>query len=443
MNIFQLITPINRFNSVNHPRVKQNQDYYSQHSVNTSASYKNFEYRDLENELNFMKRRKLSTNIYGMKYNDNYIRPKITVGSTAMKVTKQDRTPLSKRVPVVMQNPSVPFGDPSTRYDELLTASQSMLASVEPINYFGCRIVGNYLYNFDLGMIFQIIPKDILLKYMDPTQIKESFVYIDSHNAMIMSDKAAFKNIWMDTKKYKPIHPNYTEIIDLNNLPIYQQEQENNNIIVKNAIDLTNNLLERSEQYINKSPVESNSLNSAVLEQQPVEAPVESNSLNSAVFEQHAESPVDEQQLFEQAIEQINSSLPPMRYVELPDDLSVDIDSDENTFTLYMINRNFCDQVIEKHIESEKKKPEPFKYECKNKDEVYNELISSVNQFLTSNKKKLQPIKDEADLQLTLEEILDVYKNKRINNNTIKNNPALKKLLRFIACAKFYSKINE
>ena len=208
MNIYKLITPVNRYNYVNHPYLKRDLDYYSQHYSDTNDN----------DEFAFMKRKKLSTNIYGMKYNDDYLTPKINVISNAMKVDIQDRTPLSKRIPTVMQNPYIPFGDPNTKYDELLAASQQMLSSVEPINYFGCRIVGDYLYNFDIGMIFKIIPKDFLARFIDPTLIKESTVYVDSRSAMIMPQKSAFKNIWMDTKTYIPVNPKYVETIDINSL---------------------------------------------------------------------------------------------------------------------------------------------------------------------------------------------------------------------------------
>ena len=208
MNIYKLITPVNRYNYVNHPYIKRDLDYYSQHYSDTNDN----------DEFAFMKRKKLSTNVYGMTYNDDYLTPKINVISNAMKVDIQDRTPLSKRMPEIMQNPYIPFGDSNTKYDELLTASQQMLSSVEPINYFGCRIVGDYLYNFDIGMIFKIIPKDFLARFIDPTLIKESTVYVDSRSAMILPQKSAFKNIWMDTKKYIPIHPKYVETIDINSL---------------------------------------------------------------------------------------------------------------------------------------------------------------------------------------------------------------------------------
>ena len=208
MNIYKLITPVNRYNYVNHPYIKRDLDYFSQHNDTVENN----------DEFSFMKRKKLSTTIHGMAYNDNYLIPKIKVISNAMKIDIQDRTPLSKRIPEVMQNPYIPFGNPNTKYDELLTASEQMLAAVEPINYFGCRIVGGYLYNFDVGMIFKIIPKDFLARFIDPTIIKESTVYVDSKSAMIMPQKSAFKNIWMDTKKYIPVNPKYVESIDINSL---------------------------------------------------------------------------------------------------------------------------------------------------------------------------------------------------------------------------------
>ena len=208
MNIYKLITPVNRYNYVNHPYIKRDLDYYSQHNDTVENT----------DEFSFMKRKKLSTTIHGMTFNDDYLTPKINVISNAMKIDIQDRTPLSKRIPEIMQNHYIPFGDPNTKYDELLAASQQMLSSVEPINYFGCRIVGDYLYNFDIGMIFKIIPKDFLARFIDPTLIKESTVYVDSRSAMIMPQKSAFKNIWMDTKKYIPVHPKYVETIDINSL---------------------------------------------------------------------------------------------------------------------------------------------------------------------------------------------------------------------------------
>ena len=208
MNIYKLITPVNKYNYVNNPYIKRDLDYYSQHNDTVENN----------DEFAFMKRKKLSTNIYGMLYNDEYLIPKIKVISNAMKIDINDRTAISKRVPEVMQNPYIPFGDPNTKYDELLTASEQMLASVEPINYFGSRIVGDYLYNFDIGMIFKIIPKDFLARFIDPSLIKESTIYVDSRSAMIMPQKSAFKNIWMDNKKFVPVNSKYVETIDINSL---------------------------------------------------------------------------------------------------------------------------------------------------------------------------------------------------------------------------------
>lgn len=262
MNIYKLISPVNRYNYVNHPYIKRDLDYYSQHSDNTSASYT--DNTNNTDEFAFMKRKKLSNNIHGMKYNDDYLTPKIKVISNAMKVDIQDRTPLSKRLPELMQNPYIPFGDPNTKYDELLTASQQMLSSVEPINYFGCRIVGQYLYNFDIGMIFKIIPKDFLARFIDPTLIKESTVYVDSRSAMIMPQKSAFKNIWMDTKTYIPVNPKYVETIDINSLINAQQQP------------LGVNLNERIPDSYYTSDVKPIPLEKPVVEQ-PIEQPVSRN----------------------------------------------------------------------------------------------------------------------------------------------------------------------
>lgn len=262
MNIYKLITPVNKYNYVNHPYLKRDLDYYSQHySDNNNAD-----------EFAFMKRKKLSTNIHGLTYNNDYLTPKIRVISNAMKVEIQDRTPLSKRVPEVMKNPYNPFGDPNTKYDELLSASQQMLSTVEPINYFGCRVVGNYLYNFDIGMIFKIIPKDFLARFIDQSLIKESTVYVDSKSAMIMPQKSAFKNIWMDTKKYIPVNPNYVETIDINSL-IQQSEQP-----------LGVNLNEQPPYSYYATP----------LHVEPVRQPVE------PVTEQPVEQPIAEQPIAEQ-----------------------------------------------------------------------------------------------------------------------------------------------
>ena len=272
MNIYKLIAPVNKYNYVNHPYLKRDLDYYSQHTDNTNN----------DNEFDFMKRKKLSTTIYGSNYNDDYLIPKINVISNAMKVDIQDRTPLSKRIPEVMQNPYIPFSDPNTKYDELISASQQMLASVEPVNYFGCRIVGDYLYNFDIGMIFKIIPKDFLARYIDPTMIKESTVYVDSRSAMIMPNKSAFKNIWMDTKRYIPINPKYVETIDINSL------------IEQQPIGVNLNEQPISSYYTTASlPVRQ--VEQPIVQQQPItEQPVSTDY--TTVREPVVEQPVIEQQ---------------------------------------------------------------------------------------------------------------------------------------------------
>ena len=284
MNIYKLITPVNRYNYVNNPYLKRDLDYYSQHYSDTNND---------NDEFSFMKRKKLSTNIYGMKYNDDYLIPKINVISNAMKVDIQDRTPLSKRLPEVMHNPYIPFGDPNTKYDELITASQQMLSSVEPINYFGCRIVGDYLYNFDIGMIFKIIPKDFLARFIDPTLIKESTVYVDSRSAMIMPQKSAFKNIWMDTKTYIPINPKYVETIDINSLIEPKPIGVNLNEIIPDSYYTSDVKPIPLERPIAEQPVRSDSLNHSVLEHQPVEHPVEQPVREPVITEQPVEQPVE------------------------------------------------------------------------------------------------------------------------------------------------------
>ena len=278
MNIYKLIGTVNKYNYVNHPYLKRDLDYNSQHSYTNADN----------DEFSFMKRKKLSTTIYGSNYNDDYLTPKINVISNAMKVNIEDKTPLSKRIPEVMQNPYIPFGDPNTKYDELLAASQQMLASVEPINYFGCRIVGDsgtesttegrYLYNFDIGMIFKIIPKDFLARYIDPTMIKESTVYVDSRSAMIMSQKSAFKNIWMDTKRYIPINPKYVEAIDINSLINAQQQPLGVNLNEQPISSYYTTPLPLGQQVV--QPVEK------PIAEQPIREPVEEPIREPIITEQ-------------------------------------------------------------------------------------------------------------------------------------------------------------
>lgn len=208
MNIFKLITPVNKFNYVNIPIIKNNQDYNYQHESTETTNT-----------------RKLSVITKGKKYSDKYLRPKINVIANFMQLEQKTIPAINKRVPEIVQNNSMYFSDPNTKYDELLTATPAMLATVEPYNYFGCRIVGNYLYNFDYGLIFQIIPHSLLINYIPPEQIKESFVYVDKNKTMAMNDKAIYKNIWMDTKTYRPINPNYVLYINLNEA--YQPDNPN------------------------------------------------------------------------------------------------------------------------------------------------------------------------------------------------------------------------
>lgn len=283
MNIYKLIEPVNRYNFINHPYLKRDLDYYSQHYSDNITN---------NDEFAFMKRKKLSTTIHGLAYNDDYLIPKINVISNAMKVDIQDRTPISKRVPEVMQNPYIPFGDPNTKYDELLTASPTMLNSVEHINYFGCRIVGDYLYNFDIGMIFKIIPKDFLARYVDPSMIKESTVYIDPKSAMIMPNKSAFKNIWIDTKRYIPIHPKYVETIDINSLINAQQQ----------PIGVNLNQHPPDSYYTTPLPLEK------PIEQQPVREPVIADSEHAVLEQQPVRPVVESEQPVREPVEPVGES---------------------------------------------------------------------------------------------------------------------------------------
>ena len=256
MNIYKLISPVNKFNYVNIPIIKNNQDYNYQHNdVNTSAT------------------RKLSVLTKGKKYSDKYLRPKINVIANFMQLEQKTIPAINKRTPEIVQNNSMYFSDPNTKYDELLTATPTMLASVEPINYFGCRIVGNYLYNFDYSLIFQIIPHSLLLNYIPREQIKESFIYVDKNKTLAMNDKAIYKNIWMDIKTYRPVHPNYVEYIDINSL------------IEPKPIGVNLNDQPPDNYYTTPLPLESDSLNHAVLEQQ--------QSIREPII---AEQPIIEQQ---------------------------------------------------------------------------------------------------------------------------------------------------
>lgn len=305
MNIYKLITPVNKYNYVNHPYIKRDLDYYSQHSDCVSNN----------DEFAFMKRKKLSTNVYGLTYNDDYLIPKINVISNAMKVDIQDITPLSKRQPKVMQNPYIPFGDPNTKYDELISASQQMLNSVEPINYFGCRVVGDYLYNFDTGMIFKIIPKDFLARFIDQTLIKDSTVYVDSRSAMVMPNKSAFKNIWMDTKRYIPINPKYVEAIDINSL------------IEPKPLGVNLNERIPDSYYTTHLPIERPVVEEPV--RQVVEQPLEPVRSEPVI----AEQPVVEQTPVEQPVSRNMpiGEIPPLPF-ELPDDEKISMNKPSRAY---------------------------------------------------------------------------------------------------------------
>lgn len=255
MNIYKLISPVNKFNYVNIPIIKNNQDYNYQHESSTFLS------------------RKLSVLTKGKKYSDKYLRPKINVIANFMQLEQKTIPAINKRTPEIVQNNSMYFSDPNTKYDELLTATPTMLATVEPINYFGCRIVGNYLYNFDYSLIFQIIPHSLLLNYIPREQIKESFIYVDKNKTLAMNDKAIYKNIWMDIKTYRPVHPNYVEYIDINSL------------IEPKPIGVNLNEQPPDNYYTTPLPLESDSLNHAVLEQQ--------QSIREPII---AEQPIIEQQ---------------------------------------------------------------------------------------------------------------------------------------------------
>ena len=308
MNIYKLITPVNRYNYVNHPYIKRDLDYYSQHYSDTNND---------NDEFAFMKRKKLSTNIYGMAYNDDYLTPKIKVISNAMKVDINDRTPLSKRLPEVMQNPYIPFGDPNTKYDELLAASEQMLSSVKPINYFGCRIVGDYLYNFDIGMIFKIIPKDFLARFIDPTLIKESTVYVDSRSAMIMPQKSSFKNIWMNTKKYIPVNPKYVETIDINSL------------IEPKSIGVNLNEIPPDSYYTTPLPLEKPIIDEQPVippDEQPVIPPVEQPKRKRQTNKKQQKSEPSEQFIPDIPLIPIVGEAPP-----IPDNKEKDFEIDEET----------------------------------------------------------------------------------------------------------------
>ncbi len=373
MNIYKLIAPVNRYNYVNHPYIKRDLDYYSQHySDNTNN----------DTEFDFMKRKNLSTTIHGLTYKDDYLIPKINVISNAMKVNIEDRTPLSKRVPEVIQNPYIPFGDPNTKYDELLTASPTMLASVEPVNYFGCRIVNDYLYNFDIGMIFKIIPKDFLARYIDPTLIKESTIYVDSRSAMIMPQKSAFKNIWMDTKKYIPINPKYVETVDINSLISAQQQP------------IGINLNEQPPDTYYTTPLPVRPVETSVIEQ-PVREPVIEQPVEQPVREPVIEQPVREP-VIEQPVEQP---------VEQPKrKRRTNKKKQENNEPVRPVETSVIEQPIEQPVERPVEQPKRKRRTNKKKQENNEPIIPDIPIIPIDPETSLQQynsiFKEEKDMQV-------------------------------------------
>ena len=287
MNIYKLISPVNKFNYVNIPIIKNNQDYNYQHESSTFLT------------------RKLSVLTKGKKYSDKYLRPKINVIANFMQLEQKTIPAINKRAPEIVQNNSMYFSDPNTKYDELLTATPVMLSTVEPINYFGCRVVGDYLYNFDTGMIFKIIPKDFLARYIDSTLIKESSVYVDSRSTMIMPQKSAFKNIWMDTKRYIPINPKYVESIDINSLINQEQQHDISSIHIEPIREPVPYGSDSTvEQPIEPVPYGSNST-----VEQPVERPLEQLVSRNVPFDEIPPLPFDQTPIELPVIESDNTVL--------------------------------------------------------------------------------------------------------------------------------------
>lgn len=304
MNIYKLITPVNKLNYVNVPIIKNNQDYNYQHSDNATSTT-----------------RKLSVLTKGKKYSDKYLRPKINVIANFMQLEQKTIPAINKRVPEIVQNNSMYFSDPNTKYDELLTATPAMLATVEPYNYFGCRIVSNYLYNFDYGLIFQIIPHSLLINYIPPEQIKESFVYVDKNKTMAMNDKGIYKNIWMDTKTYRPIHPNYVEYINLRNVENIDLSYQPDNL---NSVTATNNTYQDSGT---ESPTVSRPDNS---DNTPVQQPIEPVNTEDSVTKEEYKGPyidVSDEYVKIEPDESFNTVLPQL---EIPPFEQPVIDSDNS-----------------------------------------------------------------------------------------------------------------
>lgn len=217
MNIFQLISPVNTANFVNHPKIKQNQGYITQH-IDIDATY--------DDDFESIKRRKLSCKISSYKYNDSYLRPDITIANRAMTIEKTKYLkPVSKRIPVILQNPIQELTTDQERLYFLLHATADELNKYEPYKYFGCRTDGVYVYNFDTKMIYKIVSPDIANKYIDNIAMLNK-IPVDAKNVIPMSSLETYRSVWLNTTKYKPVDPNNIYMFDINQSVIYQQEQQ-------------------------------------------------------------------------------------------------------------------------------------------------------------------------------------------------------------------------
>lgn len=217
MNIFQLISPVNTDNFANHPKIKQNQGYITQH-INIDARY--------DDDFESIKRRKLSSKISSYKYNNSYLRPDITIANRAMTIEKPKYfKSASKRIPIILQNPIQELTTDQERLYFLLHATAEELNKYEPYKYFGCRTDGVYVYNFDTKMIYKIVSPDIANKYIDNIAMLNK-IPVDAKNVIPMSPLETYRNVWINTAKYKPVDPNNIYMFDINQSVIYQQEEQ-------------------------------------------------------------------------------------------------------------------------------------------------------------------------------------------------------------------------
>lgn len=206
MNIFTAIEEVTYFNTVNKPFVKAEIDYKKQHAAGPIA-------------------RKLGSKPNKKSYSDAYKHTSIKPVSNAMKLHEIKPLNIVKRIPLVMQSTKqVPNGD-EEQYKFLLSATKEQLAQFSPVEYFGCRTDGTYVYDFNRRMIFRIIPDEYIEKYEDPIYIREG-VYVDVTTGVVMGLSEQYERIWMDTTKYQPINPNMIHLFDINNSTVYHNEQE-------------------------------------------------------------------------------------------------------------------------------------------------------------------------------------------------------------------------